>query len=495
MSLLVLTVAVNAVIWNEGVEGELHWGERLIMGNYSLNLDDFSTEESGSPKILVDLQRDNISLTTWPLYAGESFSLNDSIKVSADKIVMGGLREEPYAVVRMQLAAKPDVSLLLVSDKDVYNGGDFINLDLNIENTGVIDVEGLRIILDSNPSIATADYNRSTLKAGTSWDDDVHTQKVDPIRIALRAPYLAEPAEVLVRVRARYTDMDGNAGLSFGGTTFLISGSVQLHKTVEDDQEFGRTYYATDSISNMGERTLNIKLSDSTGPDFSTNSPLKWEFKLPGGETKIFNYDLIAVKPGMGLILPGAQAEYNFGNETHTIRSERPVVDVMGPFVEVKKVAYPSTADVGKEIVVSTEFNNTGNRKAEVSFREDVPGDLSPVWGKTSGSFILPPGEKQILEYCVRSLNAGEFIIPATIAYRDVRGNKFETSVPELEINVKEEKKIVHASVNISNQTVYFSRPDGKPEERASNKSGNIYQACLLFIAVLILSAIISRYP
>jgi len=495
LSLLVLIAAAQAVIWNEGIDGDLHWGERLKMGNYSLNLDEFSSEDSSPPEVLVDLQKDNISLTARPLYVGESFSLNDSIKVSVDKIVIGDLREEPYATVRMQLAAEPEISLLLVADEDVYHGGDYINLDLNVENTGVIDVEGLRITLDSNPSLVTADYNRSILKAGTFWDEDRRTQKIDPIRITLKAPYFAEPTEVFVRARARYTDPDGNADQSFGGTTIFISGSVQLHKMVEDDQEFGKTYYVTDSVSNMGDKTLYIKLSDSTGSDFSANSSLGWEFELHSGETRTFNYDLKAMKPGTGLILPGAQAEYNLGNKTHTIRSERPVIDVMGPFIEVKKNAYPSTADLGKEIVVSTEFNNTGNRKVEVSFQDSIPDGLSLVWGNTGGSFILPPGEKQTLQYCLRSLKASEFSIPTTVAYRDVRGNKFETHVPDLEINVKEEKKILNVAANTSNQTVPVSEPDKKAEDGERVKPENIYQICLLFVSVLILSAIFSRYP
>jgi len=47
------------VVWNEGTEAELEWGEMLVAGNYSLSLIDFSPEESDVLQALVELQKDN----------------------------------------------------------------------------------------------------------------------------------------------------------------------------------------------------------------------------------------------------------------------------------------------------------------------------------------------------------------------------------------------------------------------------------------------------
>ena len=204
--MLVLISSAQAIIWNEGASGELRWGEALVFGNYSLNLIDFSTESSAVPRALVELQKDNITQASRALQAGEFFSLNDSVKVSATKIVMGDREDEPYAEFRIQLPASPDISLLLTSNKEVYQGGDMIRLDLEIENKGVVDAEDLKIILDSNPPLVNASYSRSKLEAGRVWDEDKHTRAIDPIKLNLKAPYLLESAEFEVRAHAEYAD-------------------------------------------------------------------------------------------------------------------------------------------------------------------------------------------------------------------------------------------------------------------------------------------------
>ena len=74
----------------------------------------------------------------------------------------------------------PDISLLLTSNKEVYQGGELIRLDLEIENKGVVDANDLKIALDSNPPLVKASYSRSMLEAGRVWDEDKHTRRSIP---------------------------------------------------------------------------------------------------------------------------------------------------------------------------------------------------------------------------------------------------------------------------------------------------------------------------
>jgi len=111
--LLLFSSVVQAVVWDEGIGAELHWGEAMILGDYKLVLVDFSPEESRTSQALVELQKDNVTLAIRALMAGESFSLNDSIKVTAQTVVKDDQEDEPYADLTMQLPAAPEVTLLL----------------------------------------------------------------------------------------------------------------------------------------------------------------------------------------------------------------------------------------------------------------------------------------------------------------------------------------------------------------------------------------------
>ncbi|MDD1761463.1 MAG: hypothetical protein LUQ59_04450, partial [Methanothrix sp.] len=58
--LVLMTASVGqAVVWNEGIQGELHWDEALFIGNYTVALTDFSLDEAGPSKVLLDLQEHN----------------------------------------------------------------------------------------------------------------------------------------------------------------------------------------------------------------------------------------------------------------------------------------------------------------------------------------------------------------------------------------------------------------------------------------------------
>ncbi|HOC66078.1 MAG TPA: hypothetical protein PKG62_01690, partial [Methanothrix soehngenii] len=151
---LILILAVStaqATVWGQGVSGELHWKEQLTLEDYTLTLADFSLEEK--LMVLVELQEDERPIARRALHAGEWFVINDSLRISALKIVEGADKDEPYAIVRMQLPSAPEISLILSFDNDIYRGGEDIKMLLSVENRGAVDAEDLKITVDSSPPI------------------------------------------------------------------------------------------------------------------------------------------------------------------------------------------------------------------------------------------------------------------------------------------------------------------------------------------------------
>jgi len=437
--LMLVVSTAQATVWGQGVSGELHWKEQLTLEDYTLTLADFSLEEK--LMVLVELQDDGRPIARRALQAGEWFVINDSLRISALKIVEGADKDEPYAIVRMQLPSAPEISLILSFDNDIYRGGEDIKMLLSMENRGAVDAEDLRIIVDSNPPIFSRWINMSILQAGSAWDDRKKTAEIDPIRFDLVAPYLLEAGDLQVKVHAQYTDPDGNAHQSWGGGKAHISGPLRLFKRVEEAQELSESYYVINSLSNYGNRTFSVDLSDSTGKEFHSNETLQWKIVLEPGQTKIVSYCIKPIEPAMGISLPDAVASFRMGERIYTIHSDRPVVDVTGPLIDAKRSISPKRVKVGEEAVISLELENRGNRKAVLTMAETVPQGAELISGELNESVMLSPGEKAARNIRLRVIGPDGISIPSSmVRYRDVRGNDYSTRTSALRVTVQEEE-------------------------------------------------------
>jgi hypothetical protein len=496
---LAIASTTQAVVWNEGISGELHWGKALLLDNYTTKLADFSIENSETSKVLVDLQKDNLTIASRALQAGEWFSLNDSIKVTIEQIVRGDIQDDPSAKIRMQLPASAEISLILTGERDIFQGGDEMRMQLQIENKGLVSGENLKITLDSIPPLVNTRYSIPVVEAGRVWDNKKNTREIDNIKINLKVPYFLEPTDLKLRAHTEYTDPQGKAYESWGGAVFRISGPLQLHKRVEEIQDFQKSYYVINSLRNSGNRTLAITLSDSTGLGFHTNSSLGWKIGLSPGELRTESYRIEAKSPGVGQVLPDAEARYNWDDRSYTVRSERPVVDVFGPLIVVKRSAIPTKVELGRVVTVLIELANAGNKKAVVFLQELAPEGTELISGNASGSLMLSPNETYSKEYQLLCTKPGMIsLLPTKVSYRDVRGNEYHTSARALLIEVEAEK-----AENLSNPTSTALNETGKVDTLNGTGKANVeseaksekYVYFLLILFVLLLSTAFSKYP
>jgi uncharacterized repeat protein (TIGR01451 family) len=508
--LLTLISAAQAVIWNEGISGELHWGDTLFLENYTLKLTDFSIEESHTSKVLVKLQADNLTIANRALQVGEWFSLNDSIKVTLEQIVNGDIQDDPFAKIRLQLPAAADVSLILTGDRERYQGGDEMRIQLKIANIGMVDAENLRIRLDSIPPFVNKRYSISMVEAGSVWDKKKNTHEIDNLKINIKSPYFPEPIDLKLRALAQYSDPQGRAYESWGGTDFHISGPIQLHKRVEETQEFQKSYYVINSLRNCGNRTLTLDLSDSTGPGFQADSHLSWKLNLSPGESETRSYLIKAKLPGLSQILPDAKACYNWDEKIYTIRSERPVVDAFGPQIVVKRCVSPTKLHPGDTATVSVQLTNTGNKGAAISLQSTLPGKTKLISASVNESLMLLPNGTYSKDYQLRCIEPGTIRLPQSeISYRDVRGNEYSTSMNALEIDVQSEKKINQTNAALNETAIVDAQNETGKEDVQTEKAGvetddadakteeksEKYLSALLITIILLLAAAFSRYP
>ena len=496
ISLLFISLVSSAVEWGDRTEGELHWGEHLRLGEYALEVADFTPEDSTPRMVMRNLYQGKELIASRALEAGDNFSIDDRVLVTAEKIEMRDylLDEcaEACASVGLQTRAVPELRLYLVTEKDSYEPGEYIDFRLSVENTGTVEAEFIKVDLVSEPPLVFARYARSSLVPGEVWDEDLSTEKVDPIEFRQKAPYPPGPEEFRVKARARYLDPEGDPGEAWGETIFDVFGLIKLHKYLEETQNFGEDFYVCLSLRNSGNKTLNVEVTDSAGRDFETDSSLEWDLEIPSGSSEVMSYRLGATRPGEEQTLPPAEAVYSMEGVSYKVFSESPVVDVIGPLVEIKRRASSARVRVGEDVVVTVEAKNVENRRTKVSLEEPVPEWAKLRAGETWGSWVLMPEETATLEYTISCRRAGRFEVPGTIiCYRNGEGAACSADSSPLRIIAEEANEVCETPDAGDLPCEAILSGAGDPDEEDRDTSLLIWA---LLVVILLLFLIFDRY-
>jgi hypothetical protein len=464
--LLLASMIGTAVEWGDRAEGDLRWGETLQMGEYTLEAADFTPDDVTPGMVMLKLYRGEELVATRALKSGDSFSLDDEVMVVAEEVRRRDYRldesTEPRAKVALLVRAVPELLVRVVSDEETYEAGDRGKIEIEIENVGMADAEEVEVELTSDPSIVSSRYSRSILAPGEVWDEDPDTEEIDPIAERFTVPSTPGPEEVFLRVCARYLDSEGGAHESWGGTSFDLFGPLKVNKRTEDSIRFGERGYVHLTASNGGERSLEVDLSDSAGKSFAADAALSWKMTIPPGGTETESYTISAKRPGEGQILPPAEAVYTIDGKVYKVTSTSPVVDVIGPLVEVKKTVSSSKVETGGEVTVNLTAENVGNRRTKASVKETIPSWARLVFGETEFSRLLLPGETASLEYTISCPEAGSFEIPpTTVCYRDEEGTACTLESSRLRITVEDEEIEDSAASEIGEAAPLASEENG----------------------------------
>jgi hypothetical protein len=485
--LLLASMIGTAVEWGDRAEGDLRWGETLQMGEYTLEVADFTPEDATPRMVMLRLYRDEELIATRALKSGDSFSLDDEVMVEAEEVRMRDYlldeSTEPRAKVVLLVRAVPELRVRVVSEEDSYDAGDRAKIEIDIENVGVSEAEDVEVELTTEPAIVSSRYSRSNLAPGEVWDEDPKTEEIDPIEVRFEVPSTPGPEEVFVRAQARYLDSEGGLHESWGGTSFDLFGPLKVHKRVEDAIKFGKSGLVHLSINNGGDSALNVELSDSAGRDFQADSSLNWVMTIPPGGSETASYSISAKKPGEGQVLPPAEAVYTLDGKVYKVGSTSPVVDVIGPLVEVEKKTSATRVQTGEEVTVTLTAKNVGNRRTKASVKETVPAWARLISGETEISQLLLPGEAAALEYSISCPVTGRFEIPPTsVCYRDDDGTACTLESSSLRITVEDEEKDDSTATGIkeAGSTLQSSAskgngigPDGNEENGSGDEGGD----------------------
>lgn len=446
------------------------------MGGYILEAADFTPEDVSPEMVMVNLYKDGELIATRAMESGDNFSIDDEVMVRAEEIRRRdySLDEstEPRATVVLLLRAIPELQVRVVTDGDTYKAGDWAKLEIEVENVGMIEAEEVVVGVTSDPDIFHSKYSESILDPGEAWDEDPDTEEIEPIEERFKVPSVFGPEEVFFRAHARYLDSEGGAHDSWGGTSIDIFGPLKVNKYTEDSMKFEEKSFVHLSVSNGGNRTLEVDVTDSAGQNFRAGSPLKWKMTIPPGGAETASYSVTAKKPGEGQTLPPAEAVYTIDGREYKVTSTSPVLDVIGPLVEVKKTISSSKVETGGEVTVNLTAENVGNRRTKASVKEMIPSWARFVSGETEFSRLLLPGDTVSLEYTISCPEEGSFEIPPTsVCYRDEDGTACTLESSRLRIKVEDEE-IAETAANETDEAAPLASEENGTEENEDQGAG-----------------------
>lgn len=468
--------------WGESVQAELHPGERIEMDGYSIELSDISVVP-GNPSVLLNIY-DNGNVSPTVMSVGELFVLKDErnrerLGIKLEEIFKEGHHSnESRAILEIRMRSRPEISISMASERDIYHSGDQIRVDVFLENIGDGDAENIHLDLREPQSDALNEtmrgiskkMRRSLLRPGELWRE----------RISFRAPSLLETGSIELVAAAEYHDTDNNLYRAESILPITVAGPVELHKHVQETQTFGRTYYVIDTVRNTGNVRLNLSLRDAAGDDFQSEGLSVERFELGPGESRIISYAVKAKSPGEGLVLPPARCTYSIAGSTYTVISESPVVDVFGPRIEARR--YLTSGGDPDLFQVCMDVKNSGNRYAGVRAYSIFPEWIEILDGANSLSFALAASSSKDICWSVRCPNGSCTIPQMDLIYFDSENNIFRCEVPPLKL---EKRSPETSRENITESTEVEIREPVQRNEFESHSSG-FALALLLLISALI---------
>lgn len=471
--------------WGEGIQAELQPGEMVEVDGYSVELSDISVVPE-SPAALINIYS-NGSISSTVMRAGEFFVLKDmhnreKLGVKLEEIRREGyLSNESRAILEIRMRSRPEISISMSPDRDIYRSGDQIRVEVFVENRGDGNAESIRLLLNlSEPHSDVLNgtmkeigkkMRRSLLRPGEVWRE----------RICFQTPSLPERDSIELVAAAEYLDADSNRYRSETILPIAVSGPVELHKHVQEIQTFGRTYYVINSIRNTGKVRLGLSFTDSAGNEFQSEGVAVKEFELIPGESKIISYAVKARHPGEGLVLPPARCTYSIAGSTYTVISESPVVDVFGPQIEAKR--YATSGGDPDEFQVCIEVKNTGNRYAGVRAYRIFPESVEISDGKNDLSFALAAGSSRTICWSVRCPNGSCALPPVDLIYFDSENNIFRCEVPSLRL--ERHLEINTSGKNITDSHVVETSRSIQKREVESDPSEFVLALILLISALI----------
>ncbi|MEA3323986.1 MAG: hypothetical protein U9Q37_02450 [Euryarchaeota archaeon] len=420
--------------WACGNSKELHLGETISNGNYTVKVYNFPISDRNESRFVgMRLYENGSPITDQTLQDGEEYIHDDEIRITVLEFSVPpsdwttDLPEEPWARIKMEPRGVPRFDVEFETDKDEYPAySSDIEVDLVIQNTGDSEAYNIDIDVDTGGLETTGgkvDNHCHNLEKGERLDGKTDTDALDPIALRFEVPSVIEDTMFNIAVKIECCDIKGIKYSYYESYPVKVLGMFRISKSINDNIYMGEIATITISLANDGTHPINsIRVSDTLPPDFelNENSSILWELDLGAGERRSFTYSLRPLQPNEeGYVIPAAIAEWTEDGKNYSARSDPPCITVYGPKIELSKTVTPETIDAGGIVAVTVEVANTGNVLASVDVTDSLPESGVLIDGVLGADAVLRAGESHVFGYTMQidMDTAGSVELPPAVAH------------------------------------------------------------------------------
>ena len=431
-------LAEDDVVWDDKVTFTFSWSSnRFPVGEYVISLTDFN----GEGLVGFSILKDDVIVDQVILSKGSTWNYNDEVKLQAVDVTnknifpsFGFWPSNPKAEVEMwrgEPTLKDEALLSLgIGTKSPYELDSDIIVNITLENDGDFTARDVKFDIDIDDlTPKNDDYKLSYSYLGGIEGD---AKKYEEIK--LRFPTYPKKSSYPFTVNASWSDSTGTVHTVQRTATIRIKTPIQIRKNIVDEIGIGKNVYVSVRVSNVQSRKVHVVLNDTIPNNFKLvegNENISWEFDLPAGEYRVFEYTLLPEIPGK-LKMPAASAKWKLWGEYVTTTSNTPNIDVHGPYIYVTKTLNSktdTTLNVQKKdlIDVNVIMENIGDLPVNVKIIDSLPKSAILIEDEEvlTHNEIVQPGETTQFNYTIQ-------IVWDTISGTQLPEPKIQLSMPML---------------------------------------------------------------
>ncbi len=310
----------------------------------------------------------------------------------------------------------PQIQIDIGSLQEIYEPDDYVEYELVVTNNGSIPLHGI---------ILTTECDEGNVELVTQQHSILEPEKKKKFQIRVKPDVKPVTNNITITSSVEGYDYRGNEYNNEIDTEATVNSYISIEKKVisrektSEDPEFGTEQYfqINITVANMADFQTAVTVTDILPPEFIPDDidSTEWPMVLAAEETKSIGYFASSTEPGDFTFGP-ATVVWKDNGETYTMQSNQieGTFHVSGSRVLLQKEISSSYMVVGETIDITLKVINEGDRDMDISFREDLPDELSYVSGENEWHGTLIANGSKEFTYTVRAESAGEYYLPET---------------------------------------------------------------------------------
>jgi hypothetical protein len=388
-------------LWAFSERATLKWGETYSFENYSIRFDSLDKDS-------VTLVISGINTTRM-----DFFMKNDSKEYGNMRLVVTEINRTGIIELELIKYEIPTIKMEIITDKDEYDPDDIISVSINITGNKILNIA--RIILNSsNPVRFNPYFFAATGINGTkSFKSHISGLQAD--------------SRIIINAEIELRDYNNNAYFTTTSKEVSVKSYISIVKRIQEetDEEKVRVELV---VNNSGLNSTFVHIHDNVS---ETNpKQMDWDIEIGPKNSSNVSYYINPRKPGT-YQFPAATARWN--GKISLSNMAKTTVHI--PYIRMVKTATNNQGMTDVEL----EIINIGDRPANVSVNDKVPGDRLLTHGNATWSGFLDAGKSTLIKYSLMGKAAS---LPAAEAtYRDILGTVRHAQSNTIEIKVITELK------------------------------------------------------